>query len=112
MKNSNQTHLRAGLAGIATGLFSGYFMMGPWSSISLWAIMAIILGLGTEQPKDLWSSVTYGILLTFSFLLYGFGGTVDKLPAYLLFILILSIGGIAGSYVMMFLGNIIKKAIV
>jgi predicted membrane protein len=99
-----------GFAALLAGFLAGHFHFGPVESFSLWGIVAIAIGFFTENKKEIWiSGLSFGFILTFAFMLSAFGGTSDKLPSYLLLTLVISIAGIIGSTITIFVANFLKR---
>jgi hypothetical protein len=99
------------IGGLIAGFITGYFPVGPLVSFVVWGIMGVVLGFFVIDKKEaLWAGAIYGFILTFIFMLLRFGGTMDKLPGYLLLTLAMSIAGIIGRTVAIFIGNFVKKS--
>lgn len=96
--------------GIIAGVVSTY----PWElkflpCIIVWGIIGAIVGFLFTQDGVLKPGITYGFFLTFAFLLSRFGGTFNKLPSYLVFVLLACIGGIPGGLLVVWIGSKIKQ---
>ncbi len=93
--------------GIVMGVLSARaFFTIQWLNLVIWAIEGIIIGLfPSEKQQAVRAGISYGLFLTVSFLLSGFEGAMNELPRLLLLILGLSIIGIAGGVLYMFIGG-------
>src|SRR5450631_3179582 len=100
----------AGVVGIASGLASNTpWLSGQWTNLIMWAVTGIVLGLFVAGRRlILWTGLVYGFIMSVTFLLSGFQGTSDKLPAFLVLTLGLSVVGGLGGLVTVFLGSWIR----
>jgi len=99
------------IVGLCLGFASARILiLGTWDLI-LWGVIGIIIGLSTRQGREsAGAGILYGFFLTLSFLFAGFGGTSDKLMGFTLLSLGLSIPGMLGGWIAVFIGSkFIKK---
>ncbi len=108
---SNWILLVSALAGIACGLVSqSSFLAGQWLNLVLWGIVGIVLGVFTNGRRAIvWAGILYGFCLSISFLISGFQGSADKLPAFLALTLALSVVGVIGGLVTVFVGSLLRR---
>jgi hypothetical protein len=87
--------LVSAVVGVACGLASlSPLLAGQWANLIVWALAGLLLGLFARSGRDaLWGGLVYGLLLSVTFLLAGFQGAPDKLPAFLALTLALSVVG-------------------
>lgn len=99
------------LAGVVCGMLSTFpIELRFLPSMILWGTAGIVVGFFTKEKKEiLWFGVLYGFFLSIVFLYSRFGGTLDKVAAYSLLVLGLSVGGCAGGLLMVFIGSRFKK---
>ena len=97
----------AAIVGIICGIASDtLFVTAQWANLILWALAGIGLGLfATGRRAVLWTGIVYGVFLSASFLLVGFQGAPDQLPAFLALTLGLSLVGALGGLVTVFAGS-------
>ena len=94
-------------AGVLTGMASTYPVeLGPAIAIPLWALVGLGLGLWAGRGRRARSGgIGYGLALTAAFLYSRFGGAAHALPAYTLFVLVMSVVGALGGLTTAFLGS-------
>jgi hypothetical protein len=97
----------AAVVGIVCGIASDtIFVTAQWANLTLWALAGIGLGLfAIDRRAVIWTGITYGVFLTASFLLVGFQGAPDQLPAFLALTLGLSLVGALGGLATVFAGS-------
>jgi len=102
-----------GVAGIACGLASNTpWLAGKWANLIVWAVAGIALGLFVDSGRQMvWTGVVYGFLMSVTFLISGFGGTSDKLPAFLVLTLLLSVLGALGGLAAVFIGSRLRRLV-
>ena len=100
-----------GVVGIACGLASNTpWLTGQWANLIVWALAGIALGLFvTSNRQIVWTGIVYGFLMAVTFLISGFRGASDKLPAFLLLTLLLSVLGALGGLVAVFIGSRVRR---
>ena len=103
----------AAVAGIICGIASDTILVGAqWANLILWALAGIGLGfLAVGRRAVLWTGIVYGVFVTATFLLVGFQGAPDKLPAFLLLTLAISAVGALGGLVTVFAGSILRRVV-
>jgi len=101
----------AGVVGIACGLASNTpVLAGRWANLIVWAVAGLVLGLFvTGRRLILSTGLVYGFVMSVTFLLSGFQGSRDKLPAFLGLTLALSLVGAVGGLVTVFIGSWIRQ---
>ena len=101
----------SGVVGIACGLVSHTpFLEGQWLNLAVWGIVGIALGLFTIGTRlTIWAGLVYGFCLSVTFLVSGFQGSADKLPAFLLLTLVLSLVGALGGLVTVYVGSRLRR---
>jgi|SRR5579859_1052039 len=101
------------VVGIACGLASNTsWLAGKWANLIVWAVAGIVLGLFVAGGRQfVWTGVVFGFLMSVSFLISGFGGTPDKLPAFLLLTLVLSVFGALGGLLAVFIGSRVRRLV-
>jgi hypothetical protein len=95
----DRTILRfAAALGIMCGLLSTFpFALGPVTSVMLWSIAGVALGILSAGKRIIvYVGVLYGLALSITFLFSRFGGSLRQLPSYTVFVLIMSIVGAFG----------------
>jgi hypothetical protein len=99
------------IVGIVCGIASvTVFVTAQWANLILWALAGIGLGFfAVGRRAVLWTGIVYGVFLSASFLLVGFQGTPDKLPAFLVLTLGLSVVGALGGIVTVFVGSQLRR---
>jgi hypothetical protein len=105
--------LVSAVVGVAAGLVSlTPLLAGQWANLIVWALAGIVLGLFAKTGRDaLWGGIVYGLFLTVTFLLAGFQGAPDKLPAFLLLTLALSVVGMLCGAACVWLGSRARRLI-
>jgi hypothetical protein len=105
--------IASAVAGIAAGLASlTPLLSGKWTNLVLWAVVGLIIGLFAQGRRAiLLAGIVYGVFLSFTFLLAGFGGSPDRLPAFLLLTLGLSLVGAIGGVVTVFIGSRLRQLV-
>ncbi len=104
------TVLIAAIAGILCGLVCTYpAQLGPIPSIIIWTAGGILVGLLVRGSRIILPGIVYGVVLSFVFLLSRFGGSLSKLPKYLLFVSAMSIAGAIGGVVSAFIGSKLRR---
>ncbi len=103
----------AAVAGIAAGLASlTPLLAGKWTNLILWAVVGLVIGLfASGRRAILLAGIVYGVFLSFTFLLAGFGGSPDKLPQFLVLTLGLSVVGALGGVVTVFIGSRLRRLV-
>ena len=101
------------VVGIVCGIASDTILVtAQWANLILWALAGIGLGFfAVDRPAVLWTGIVYGVFLTASFLLVGFQGAPDKLPAFFVLTLGLSVGGALGGLATMFAGSQLRRIV-
>jgi uncharacterized membrane protein YeaQ/YmgE (transglycosylase-associated protein family) len=97
--------------GALFGALSQYsaLLQSSWVNLLFWALIGLLLGLFIEDSRYVkWSGPSYGLFLTLSFLISGFQGNADKIPAFAVLSLVLCIVGALCGWCLVFLGNRIK----
>lgn len=99
------------IVGVLIGFLSAKsFFNATWTALILWYLVGLVLGtLCFDRMSVMYSGIIYGILLTVSFLIFGFQGSPDKLVGFIVFALILSIFGALGGLIATFSGYFIGK---
>jgi hypothetical protein len=97
----------AAIVGIICGIASDTLLVAAqWANLILWALAGIGLGFfALGRQAVLWAGIVYGVFLTVTFLLVGFQGAPDKLPAFLLLTLAISVVGALGGLATVFAGS-------
>jgi hypothetical protein len=103
----------AAVVGIVCGIASDtIFVTAQWANLILWALAGIALGVfAVDRRAVVWTGIVYGVFLTATFLLVGFQGAPDKLPAFLVLTLGLSVGGALGGLATVFAGSQLRRFI-
>jgi hypothetical protein len=101
----------SGVVGIVCGLVSHTpFLNGQWLNLVVWGIVGIALGLFMSGTRlIIWAGLVYGFCLSVTFLISGFQGNADKLPAFLLLTLVLSLVGALGGLATVFVGSRLRR---
>lgn len=101
------------LTGIVIGIMSARVLASiQWFNVVLWAFTGIVIGLFSPgRKRAIRSGSLYGLFLTISFLVSGFQGTPDKLPHFLILVLVLSLAGIAGGILCTVIGELLKRSL-
>ncbi len=89
----------AALVGLVTGFISVHTLFaGSWTALIFWGILGFSVGaLGTSSRQSLMAGVTFGVLLTITFLLAGFKGAQSEFGRFMALSLALGVlGGICG----------------
>jgi hypothetical protein len=104
---SNAILIASPLVGIACGLVSHLsFLEGKWLNLVLWGVVGVVLGLfASGRRQVVWAGVLFGFCMTVVFLISGFQGNPNQLPAFLVLTLVLSVVGVAGGLVSVFVGS-------
>jgi hypothetical protein len=104
---SNLILFVSALVGIVCGLASNSRLLaGQWANLVVWGIAGIVLGLFASGRRVIvWAGILFGFFLSISFLILGFQGSSDKLPAFLVLTLGLSVIGAVGGLVTVFVGS-------
>ena len=99
--------LTAAGVGVLTGLAGTYpGQLGPAVCLPAWAVVGLVLGLLTgSSGREIVTGTAYGVCLTFAFLYSRFGGAPHALPAYTVFVLVMSVGGAAAGVVTVLVGS-------
>ena len=110
---SNSILFVPALVGIACGLASeSSLLAGQWLNLILWGIAGVVLGLFTTGRRMIvWAGIVYGFCLSVTFLISGFQGSADKLPAFLALTLALSVVGAAGGLASVWVGSRLRRII-
>ena len=93
------------LIGVLIGYGSTFTLFThSWTALVGWGIAGAIVGsFASTRKLALWMGGLYGAGLSITFLLGAFGGTPDKIPTYLLLVLVFTpigaVGGLVSSYV-------------
>src|SRR5262249_27437798 len=105
--------IAAAVAGLAAGLASiTPLLAGKWTNLVLWAVLGLVIGwVAQGRPEGFIAGIVYGVVLSFAFLLAGFGGTPDKLPGYLLLTVGLSLVGALGGVATVFVGSRLRRLV-
>src|SRR5262249_22474441 len=105
--------IAAAVAGLAAGLASVTpLLAGKWTNLVLWAVVGLVIGwFASGRREGLIAGIVYGVILSFTFLLAGFGGTPDRLPGFLLLTLGLSVVGALGGVVTVFMGSRLRRLV-
>jgi hypothetical protein len=100
-----------GVMGVACGLISVTpWLTGRWVSLIIWGVVGVLLGLWVTKGRPVvWTGLVYGFCLSVTFLLAGFQGSADKLPAFLALTLVLSVVGAAGGLLTVFVGAWLRR---
>jgi hypothetical protein len=108
---SKHNFYTSALVGVVIGLVSTYpIALGFIPSFILWAIAGILLGLCAHGMKTIiWSGILYGVFLSVSFLFSRFGGTADKIFAYALFVVGMSLVGAVGGSITIYVGSKLRR---
>ena len=104
-------YIISGIIGLAAGLGTTYpYNLRFLPAIILWGVTGLIVGVLTKDNREATrAGIIYGVLLAISFLLSRFGGSPNKLPAYFLLILVLSIGAAIGGVIAALVGSKLKR---
>jgi len=106
----NRQRLIAVALGIISGILSTHVVLIGWGNLIFWALVGIALGLFVTGKREvLWSGALFGFFLSISFLLSGFQGAPDKFFVFILFSLGLSIVGMGGGIISVFIGSWLRK---
>ena len=99
------------VVGIAWGLLSQTSLLaGQWANLVLWGMVGLALGLFTAGRRLIvWTGIVFGVCLTVSFLLFGFQGSPDKLPGFLVLTLALSVVGAICGVATVFIGSRLRR---
>ena len=105
--------LISALVGVACGIASNLsFLAGQWANLILWGIAGIVLGFFTTGRRTIiWAAILFGFCLSVSFLVAGFHGSADKIIAFLVLSLGLSVIGSLGGLVAVFMGSRLKRIV-
>jgi hypothetical protein len=100
-----------GVLGIACGLVSHTsFLEGKWANLIVWGLAGIVFGLFLRDTRQIvWAGIAFGFLLSVTFLIAGFQGSANNLPAFLLLTLVLSVFGIGGGLAAVFIGSRVRR---
>lgn len=101
------------LVGIILGLISHIsFLSGPVINLAMWGLAGFGLGFfAADRSSILWTGIVYGVSLSFSFLLSGFGGRPEVFPSFILLTLLLSVVGALGGLLTVFIGSRLRTLI-
>jgi hypothetical protein len=100
------------LTGVICGVVSTRVFMIGFFNFAFWGVVAIGIGLlGGDKKTTAWCGNVYGFFLSISFLFSGFQGTPDKLAAFTLFSLFLSLIGAVCGWALARLGSWVRKKI-
>jgi len=105
--------LVSAVVGMVLGLISHIsFLSGPLINLALWGLAGLGLGFfATSRSSILWTGIVYGVSLSFSFLLSGFGGRPEVFPSFILLTLLLSVIGALGGLLTVFVGSKLRTSI-
>jgi len=110
MRQMNLLRWISAFLGIICGFLSTHVFLIGWENVIFWGIAGVLLGLFVSEKKHiLWCGGLYGFFLSISFLFTGFQGTSDKILAFIIFSLALSLVGVAGGITSVFIGNWLRK---
>ena len=111
MLKSNAIILVAAIVGLACGLASQTSLLaGQWANLIVWGLAGVALGWFTASRRlILWAGIVYGVFLSVTFLLAGFQGSPDRLPAFLGLVLILSVLGAGAGLAAVFVGSRLRR---
>lgn len=105
----------AAAAGGVTGLASTYpWELGPVLSLTAWALVGVLVGmlvgmLAGRAGSVLTAGAGYGVLLTVAFLYSRFGGAAHDLPAYTVFVVVMSVGAALCGAAIVFAGSRLRR---
>ena len=106
----NRQRWIAVVLGIISGILSTHVLLIGWGNLIFWGLTGVVLGFFVIGKREvIWSGALFGFFLSVSFLLSGFQGASDKFLVFTLFSLALSIVGMGGGIVSVFLGSWIRK---
>lgn len=105
--------LVSAMVGIVLGLISHIsFLSGPLINLAMWGLAGLGLGFfASGRSSILWTGIVYGVSLSFSFLLSGFGGRPEAFPGFILLTLLLSVVGALGGLLTVFIGSKLRTLI-
>jgi hypothetical protein len=98
------------LLGVIFGALSNYSILrGSWHNIIVWGIVGILIGLFIYNKKYIkQAGLLYGFSLAVTFLISGFKGTSDKLPGFILMVIVFAILSALCGWAAVFVGNWLK----
>jgi hypothetical protein len=104
----------AAIVGILFGLLANFTILnGSWLNLVVWAAVGILIGCFIyERTYIRPAGLSYGFFLSLSFLISGFHGTSDKVFGFGLLTIVLSIFGAGCGWVLVSIGNRIKRTLV
>ena len=110
---SNFFLLISAAVGIVCGLASHIgFLSAPLTNLALWGLAGLGLGIfANGRRMILWTGIVYGVSLSFSFLLSGFGGRPEVFLSFILLTLLLSVIGALGGLLTVFIGSRLRTLI-
>ena len=111
MLKSNAIVLVAAIVGLACGLVSQTSLLaGQWINLIVWGLAGVALGWFTASRRlILWAGVAFGLCLSVTFLLAGFKGSPDRLPVFLVLMLVLSVLGAGAGLAAVFVGSRLRR---
>jgi len=81
-------------------------------NLAMWGLAGLGLGFFTSgRSSILWTGIVYGVSLSFSFLLSGFGGRPEVFLSFILLTLLLSVVGALGGILTVFIGSRLRTLI-
>src|SRR4051812_779788 len=85
--------IAGGVVGLICGLVSHTsFLEGRWVNLIVWGLGGLGLGWFVQATRAMvWCGVVYGFVLAVTFLISGFQGSANNIPAFLILTLILSL---------------------
>ena len=92
------------------GFLSTHILDIGWINLVFWGAVGVGLGGFISQKREvLWCGGLFGFFLTISFLFTGFQGTSDKLLVFSILAAGLSLAGILGGIVSVYLGCWLRR---
>jgi hypothetical protein len=106
--------LTSSLVGVVFGILANYTVLqGSWFNLVVWALVGLLIGAFIEEARFIrWSGICYGTFLTAAFLVSGFQGSADKIPAFTLLTLVLCVVGAFCGWCLVVTGNWLKRKMV
>lgn len=101
----------SGVIGIACGIISNTpLLTGTWLNVVFWGLVGTGMGAFLKEKKDaVPAGLTYGVVLTLSFLISGFRGARDQVFPFILFSIGLSVIGAGCGLLAVWAGYQLRK---